>query len=63
MEAKEMNVPVKEFCDKNAEKFKNLFDLVDIDYDLYVRTSSGDHKEFVQKYWEELSEKKKIIKS
>ena len=34
--AKENKMEIKSFCDKNSNKFKELFDLVNIKYDDYI---------------------------
>ncbi len=38
----------KEFVDRIAEVFKNGFDLLNIDYDYFVRTTDPVHQKFVQ---------------
>jgi methionyl-tRNA synthetase len=42
------NIDVKEFCDINSKKFKDLYDNFKINYDYFVRTSDDKHKQFVK---------------
>jgi methionyl-tRNA synthetase len=42
------NINVKDFCDMNSKKFKDLYDKFNINYDHFVRTSDIKHKEFVK---------------
>ncbi len=60
--AKENNMHVKSFCDKNSAKFKELFDITGIKYDDYIRTTEDRHKEEVHKFWESLEKDKKVEK-
>ncbi len=39
----------KEFVDRIAEVFRNGFDLLNISYDFFVRTTDAQHQKFVQK--------------
>jgi methionyl-tRNA synthetase len=61
--AKENKMDVKAFCDKNSNKFKELFDLVKIKYDDYIRTTEDRHFNEVHRFWNDLYLKGKIIKS
>jgi methionyl-tRNA synthetase len=53
----------KEFCDSNAEKFKQLAQAATIDYDFFVRTTDGDHIEAVHHFWYLLRERGYIYES
>ncbi|MBR3115647.1 methionine--tRNA ligase [Candidatus Saccharibacteria bacterium] len=54
--ARELNVPVQEYVDTNAEKFKKFIAKLDISYTDFVRTTSEDHKKRVREIWQKLSE-------
>ena len=47
--AKLQNKTPQEYTDEIGEKFKNLFDYFDFEYDYFVRTSNEKHKTFVKK--------------
>ena len=57
-----MNIDVKQFCDENSKKFRDLFDLAKINYSYYIRTTDDKHKEMVHEYWNDLN-LKNLIKS
>ncbi|KAF4969989.1 hypothetical protein FSARC_2892 [Fusarium sarcochroum] len=44
-------MPPKEFCDNNANKFKNLAELSNISHDFFIRTTDQEHKDVVQQFW------------
>lgn len=44
-------VPPKQFCDDNAEKFEELAQLSRIDYDRFIRTTDRDHVQAVEHFW------------
>ena len=52
----------KEYLDKQSEIFKGLFDLLNIDYDKYVRTTAPDHIRAVQYVLNYVYEKGLIVK-
>ena len=54
--AKELNIPVQEYVDKNAEKFKKFIEKLNISYTDFVRTTNETHEERVKKIWEKLSD-------
>jgi methionyl-tRNA synthetase len=45
--AEKAGVPVREFVDKNAEKFKKAWKALNIDYDRFIRTTDKDHQKVV----------------
>ena len=53
--AQKANTDVQLLCDQHAEQFKNLADAANIDYDRFMRTTDGDHKDVVRYVWEELN--------
>lgn len=55
--AAEQGVPPKEFCDGNAEKFRELARVCGLDNDFFVRTTDPDHIAAVQHFWYMLREK------
>ena len=52
----------KELCDENAQKFKDAWKALDIDYDKFIRTTDDYHEKAVQKIFEKLLEKGDIYK-
>ena len=58
----EMGVSPKEFCDQNANKFKNAWDLLDINYSQFIRTTDEEHKKVVQKIFKKLTDQGDIYK-
>ncbi len=44
----------KELCDANVSEFKKAWELLDIDYDKYIRTTDEAHKIAVQKIFKKL---------
>jgi methionyl-tRNA synthetase len=53
--AKELNVPVQEYVDKNVEVFKKFIAKLDVSYTDFVRTTDDSHKRCVQEIWRKLS--------
>lgn len=49
-----MNIKPKEFCDQNAQKFKDAWKLLDISYSQFIRTTDEQHKKIVQKIFKKL---------
>jgi methionyl-tRNA synthetase len=45
--AEEQGVSPQELCDRNSEKFKALFDRMDLTYDRFIRTTEPEHEEVV----------------
>ena len=48
--AKKCNKETLEFVDEVSGNFKNLWKLLNIDYDLFIRTTQPDHKEVVKEF-------------
>lgn len=49
--AEKENIPVKDFCSRNAEKFETLFHKLNCSLDHFERASSPSHQEGSQKLW------------
>ena len=60
--SKKAGVTPKEYVDKISENFKNLWELLDISYDKFIRTTDEFHVKSVQKIFNSLYEKGKIYK-
>lgn len=60
--AKSLNISPMELCNKNVEAFQNSWKLLDINYDKFIRTTSHEHKEIVQKIFEKLLKQGDIYK-
>lgn len=52
--AAQQEVPPKEFCDENSEKFRALAKMGDISNDFFIRTTDPEHKEAVGQFWRNL---------
>ncbi len=52
----------KELCDNNAQKFKEAWKALDINYNRFIRTTDEDHKAIVQKIFKKLVENGDIYK-
>jgi methionyl-tRNA synthetase len=46
-----------DFCTENANQFKHLFELSDVEYDTFIRTSDPVHHRAVQKTWNILKQR------
>lgn len=57
------DMPPKEWCDMQAEKFKELAAAANISYDFFMRTTDEDHKKAVQYFWRLLQDKGLIYTS
>lgn len=57
------DVPPKQWCDMNAEKFKELAEKSEIDNDFFMRTTDPDHIEAVKHFWFLLNESGYIYES
>ncbi|KAM0328508.1 hypothetical protein ACHAQA_004915 [Verticillium albo-atrum] len=55
--AAKQGVPSKDFCDTNADKFRQLARACGIDNDFFVRTTDADHMDAVQHFWHMLRDK------
>ncbi len=51
--AEEFGISPKELADRNAERFKKLWEFLGIEYTRFIRTTDSYHVEFVQKVFEE----------
>ena len=51
--AEELGISPKELVDRNAERFKKLWEFLGIEYTKFIRTTDPYHVEFVQKVFEE----------
>ena len=60
--AKSLNISPMELCNQNVEAFQNSWKLLDINYDKFIRTTSHEHKEIVQKIFEKLLKQGDIYK-
>lgn len=54
--AKELNIPVQEYVDRNSEKFRGFIAALDVDYTDFIRTSDSEHEKRVQDIWLRLSD-------
>ncbi|MFC1750861.1 methionine--tRNA ligase [Pseudomonadota bacterium] len=54
--AKEQGITPQELADKNAEKYKALKELLNLDFDYFIRTTDDYHKKAAQKLWGKLVE-------
>ncbi len=54
--AKDLGVTAQQLADENAEVFKGLKNLLNLDYDYFVRTTDEAHKRGAQKMWLKLKE-------
>lgn len=55
--AKELNIPVQEYVDQNAEKFRDFIKALDVEYTDYIRTSDNEHVRRVQEIWLKLKDR------
>ena len=61
--AQESGLSPKQFVDEIAGKIKNLWDLMNISYDKFIRTTDADHEKQVQKIFKKFFEQGDIYKS
>ncbi|KAI7785483.1 methionyl-trna synthetase [Diaporthe eres] len=61
--AENHDTPPKEWCDIQAEKFKQLAAKTNLANDFFIRTTDEDHKESVRHFWFLLKEKGLIYES
>ncbi len=59
-EAKELTP--KEYVDEISAEVKRMYDLLDVDYDNFIRTTDSDHERIVQKIFKKMYEKGDIYK-
>ena len=60
--SKEQGMSEKEFCDMNAQKFKDAWKALNIDYTKFIRTTDEEHERVVQKIFKKLLDKGDIYK-
>jgi methionyl-tRNA synthetase len=60
--AKEHNVTPKEYVDEIVSSFKDLWSLLEIDYDVFLRTTEERHEDVVQHIFKEIYEQGDIYK-
>lgn len=60
--SQKLNVTPQKLVDDLSLQFKDLFAKLHIEYDIFLRTSSENHKDFVQICWNKLTEKGLIYK-
>ena len=53
----------KELCDMNANKFKEAWKALDVDYSQFIRTTDEQHEKIVQKIFKKLVDKGDIYKN
>lgn len=60
--AAKQGITPKELCDNNAAQFIKTWELLDIDYSQFIRTTDDYHKETVQKIFDKLLKKGAVYK-
>ena len=60
--ANQAGLSTQKFCDLNSNKFRSIFDSYDIGYDKFIRTSSDEHKNNVQNFYQSLDDRGYIYK-
>ena len=60
--AASQGITPQELCDKNSKAFTDAWELLEINYNKFIRTSSSEHKKTVQKIFKKLVEKGDIYK-
>jgi len=60
--AAEKGITPKEMCDEHVAIFKEAWELLDVRYDQFIRTTDEQHKKTVQKIFKKLVEKGDIYK-
>ena len=61
--AKKANMEPQQYVDKIAQEIRNVFDLMNVSYDKFIRTTDKDHELQVQKIFEKLYKQGDIYKS
>lgn len=49
--AEELGISAQEHCNLQVKKFKDLKEVLNIDFDKFIRTTDAEHKEAAQKFW------------
>ena len=52
--AKELNIPVEEYVDKNSQKFQDFIHQLGAEYTDFIRTTDESHEKRVQEIWQKL---------
>ncbi len=60
--AAEHGMSPKELCDMNAQKFKDAWKALDVNYNKFIRTTDEEHEKIVQKIFKKLTDKGDIYK-
>ncbi len=60
--AKEKGLPVQEFVNQNAERFRHLKEAFHLSYDDFIRTTEERHKKGVLKLWQKIFDQGDIYK-
>ena len=61
--AKKANMEPQQYVDKIAQEIRNVFDLMNVSYDKFIRTTDKDHELQVKKIFEKLYKQGDIYKS
>lgn len=61
--AKKHNITPKEWVDRQVDSLKKLWELYDISYDRFIRTTDADHEKLASKIFDELHKRGDIYKS
>ncbi len=61
--AKEHGITPKEWVDKQVDSLKKLWEIYDISYNRFIRTTDADHEKLASKIFDKLYEKGDIYKS
>lgn len=54
--ARELDIPVQEYVDQNAEKFKKFINKLGVEYTDFVRTTDAEHEKRAQEIWKKLED-------
>ena len=60
--AEEQNIPVKKFVDRNSKYFIDLCNILNVDYDRFIRTTETEHKKISQEIFKKVYDKGEIYK-
>ena len=60
--AKEEGVDVQKFVDRNSKIFIELCEVLDVDYDRFIRTTEEEHKQKAQEIFKKVYDKGEIYK-
>ena len=62
LKAADAGVTPQEYVDNAAGKIKEIWDLMDVSYDKFIRTTDADHKKVVQKIFKKFYDQGDIYK-